>query len=146
MRTVSLEKQIAGIMNNGQVLRSEEYRMHGETVEIKTIKQGSFKCTAPMDYMAELLANARRISRKKPEKYPIPQTQKILTFLYNNKKVIPFYKQLAEGKGSTWFKNRIAENFPDDAKRILNEAYYGTESDRIYAISVMPAAWEKYTN
>lgn len=27
MRTVSLEKQIAGIINDGQVLRSEEYRM-----------------------------------------------------------------------------------------------------------------------
>lgn len=28
MRTVSLEKQIAGIINDGQVLRSEEYRMY----------------------------------------------------------------------------------------------------------------------
>lgn len=64
MRTVSLEKQIAGIINDGQVLRSEEYRMCGETVEIKTIKEGNFKCTVPMGYMQELLANARRMSRK----------------------------------------------------------------------------------
>lgn len=51
MRTVSLEKQIAGIINDGQVLRSEEYRMWGETVEIKTIKDGNFKCTVPMGYI-----------------------------------------------------------------------------------------------
>lgn len=91
MRTVSLEKQIAGIINDGQVLRSEEYRMWGETVEIKTIKDGNFKCTVPMGYMKELLANARRMSRKKPEKYPVPQTQNILAFLSNHREVIPYY-------------------------------------------------------
>lgn len=105
MRTVSLEKQIAGIINEGQVLRSEEYRMCGETVEIKTIKDGNFKCTVPMGYMKELLANARRMSRKKPEKYPVPQTQNILAFLSNHREVIPYYvKMIKEKKPLSWFQ------------------------------------------
>lgn len=146
MKRVSLEKQVATIINNGKVINSEELRSVYGDDELRTIQHGTFKCTIPMKSVEDILRASRNMYRKAPEKYPIPITQKILTFLYNNKNVIPFYKQLAEGKGSTWFKNKIWQNFPDDAKRILKEAIYGSESDRKYAISVMPVAWEKYCN
>ena len=110
MRTVSLEKQIAGIINDGQVLRSEEYRMYGKTVEIKTIKEGNFKCTVPMEYMKDLLANARRMSRKKPEKYPVPQTQNILSFLSNHRKVITYYVKKIKAKSASSFTLQIRKS------------------------------------
>lgn len=146
MRTVSLEKQIAGIINDGQVLRSEEYRMWGETVEIKTIKDGNFKCTVPMGYMKELLANARRMSRKKPEKYPVPQTQNILAFLSNHREVIPYYvKMIKEKKPLSWFQIQMIDNFPEKAQSIIKESLTGTRSDLQHVLSTMPTAWIKYT-
>lgn len=146
MRTVSLEKQIAGIINDGQVLRSEEYRMCGETVEIKTIKEGNFKCTVPMGYMQELLANARRMSRKKPEKYPVPQTQNILAFLSNHREVIPYYVKMIKEKSTSWFKLQIRKNFPEKAESILKEATYGSDSELRHVLITMPRAWGKYIN
>ena len=143
MRTISLEKQIAGIINNGKIISSEEkWSVYGEG-EIRTIQQGTFKCTIPMKSVDELLKISRAISRKPSIKFPIPITQKILAFLYNNKGVIPFYKEMAEGKGRRWFENRIYENFPEDAKQILKEAIYGTQSDIEYAMATMPPAWIK---
>lgn len=146
MRTVSLEKQIAGIINDGQVLRSEEYRMYGKTVEIKTIKEGNFKCTVPMEYMKDLLANARRISRKKPEKYPVPQTQNILAFLSNHREVIPYYVKMIKEKSASWFKQQIRKNFPEKAESILKEATYGSDSELRHVLITMPRAWGKYIN
>ena len=146
MRTVSLEKQIAGIINDGQVLRSEECRMYGETVEIKTIKEGNFKCTVPIGYMKELLANARRMSRKKPEKYPVPQTQNILAFLSNHREVIPYYVKMIKEKSTSWFKQQIRKNFPEKAESILKEATYGSDSELRHVLITMPRAWGKYIN
>lgn len=140
MKKVSLEKQIAGIIKNGKIISSEEkWSVYGEG-EIRTIQQGTFKCTIPMKSVDELLKISRQ-SRKPSIKFPIPITQKILAFLYNNKGVIPFYKEMAEGKGRRWFENRIYENFPGDAKQILKEVIYGNQSDREYAMSTMPPAW-----
>lgn len=146
MRTVSLEKQIAGIINDGQVLRSEEYRMYGKTVEIKTIKEGNFKCTVPMEYMKGLLSNARRMSRKKPEKYPVPQTQNILAFLSNHREVIPYYVKMIKEKSASWFKQQIRKNFPEKAESILKEATYGSDSELRHVLITMPRAWGKYIN
>lgn len=146
MRTVSLEKQIAGIINEGQVVRSEEYKMYGEKVKIKTIQQGNFKCRVPMEYMTELLANARRMSRKKPEKYPVPQTQKILAFLSNHREVIPYYVKMIKGKSSSWFKQQIRLNFPANAEAILKEATYGSYSDLDHVWMTMPTALKEYAS
>ena len=64
MRTISLEKQIAGIINNGKIISSEEkWSVYGEG-EIRTIQQGTFKCTIPMKSVDELLKISRAISRK----------------------------------------------------------------------------------
>lgn len=146
MKRVSLEKQIAGIINDGQVLRSEEYRMYGKTVEIKTIKEGNFKCTVPMEYMKELLANARRMSRKKPERYPVPKTQNILAFLSNHREVIPYYvKMIKENKPLSWFKIQMIDNFPEKAQAIIKESVTGTNSDLQHVLATMPPAWAKYT-
>lgn len=146
MKRASLENQIAGIINNGKVINSEEFRSWYGDDELRTIQHGTFKCTIPMKSVEDILRASRNMYRKAPQKYPEPITAKILGFLYNNKNVIPFYKQLAEGKDYYWFKNKIWQNFPDDAKRILKEAIYGNESDRKYAMSVMPVAWKKYCN
>lgn len=35
-------------------------------------------------------------------------------------------------------------NFPEEAKEIMRNAFFGTESDRKYALSTMPKAWEAY--
>ena len=143
MKRLTLEKQIAGIIKDGKIISSEEkWSVYGEG-EIRTIQQGTFKCTIPMKSVDELLKISRSISRKPSIKFPIPITQKILAFLYNNKGVVPFYKEMAEGKGRRWFENRIYENFPDNAKQILKEAVYGTQSDRKYAMSTVPLAWIK---
>lgn len=146
MRTVSLEKQIAGIINEGQVVRSEEHQKYGEKVEIRTIQKGNFKCTVPMEYMAELLANARRMSRKKPEKYPVPHTQKILAFLSNHRQVIPYYVKMIKGKSSSWFKQQIRLNFPSNAEAILKEAIYGSKSDLDHVLMTMPPALKEYAS
>ena len=146
MRKVSLEKQIAGIINSGKVINSEELRSVYGDDELRTIQRGTFKCTIPMKSVEDLLRISRNKFRKSPEKFPEPRTSKILGFLYKNKSVIPYYIQLAEGKDCRWFKNKVWENFPDDANRILKEAVYGNYSDMKYAISVMPVAWKKYCN
>lgn len=143
MRTVSLEKQIAGIINDGEVIRSEEYKRYGEKVEVRTIQQGSFKCSVPMEYMSELLANARRMSRKKPERYPVPQTQNILAFLSNHREVIPYYVKMIKEKSSSWFKLQIRMNFPENAEAILKEAKYGSPSEEEHVLMTLPPAWKK---
>lgn len=141
MKRVSLEKQLAGIINNGKVISSKSY---GDE-EIKTIQHGTFKCTIPANSVAELLKASRNMFRKSPEKYPVPTSQKILSFLYENKKVIPYFVEMVNtGKGSRWFENRIYINFPEEAKQILKKAIYGTASDRRHVLETMPRALEPY--
>lgn len=144
MRTVSLEKQIAGIINNGKVISKEDF---GKESEIRTIESGNFKCSAPMEYVAELLANARRMSRKKPERYPVPKTQNILAFLSNNRDVIPYFVKMVEkGKSVNWFKQQICLNFPETANQILKDAVYGNKANMQYACDTMPPACKAYAD
>lgn len=99
-----------------------------------------------MGYMKELLANARRMSRKKPEKYPVPQTQNILAFLSNHREVIPYYvKMIKEKKPLSWFQIQMIDNFPEKAQSIIKESLTGTRSDLQHVLSTMPTEWIKYT-
>ena len=136
MRRISLEKEIAKIINDENAI---------ENRGIKIIKNGSFKCELPADYMNEILANARRISRNKQERYPVPKSQKVLAFLSNYKEVIPYVVEMVKKKRtSEWFRNQMFIHFPDKAKEINSNYYFGTRSDLRYALDTMPKAWEKY--
>lgn len=146
MKKVSLEKQIAGIINNGHVSNSKTIHRYGEETEVRAIQEGNFKCTMPMVYMKDRLAYARRLSRKKPERFPVPNSQKILAFLSAHREVIPYYMKMAGKKNSNWFKQQISLNFPDEAETILKDAIYGNKSDMQYAIATMPRAWKKYAD
>lgn len=136
MRRISLEKEIAKIINDENAI---------ENRGIKIIKNGSFKCELPADYMNDILANARRISRKKQERYPVPKSQKVLVFLSCYKEVIPYVVEMVnKKKTSKWFQKQMHIHFPDKAEEINSRLYFGTFSDLRYALDTMPKAWGKY--
>lgn len=145
MKRVSLENQVKEVLNNGKVIEAKEMDTVYGNVCMTTIQYGTFKCKLPISEIANTLKHARSMSRKPAEKFPVPASQNILAFLYKFKNVIPYYIEMVHsGKGRQWFENRMYINFPEEAKEIMRSAVFSTESDRKYALSIMPKAWEPY--
>lgn len=145
MKRVSLENMMKEVFNNGKVIKTEtKDTVYGNEC-MTTIQYGTFKCKLPVSGISATLKYAKSMSRKPAEKFPVPASQNILAFLYKFKKVIPYYIEMVHsGKGRKWFENRMYINFPEEAKEIMRSAVFSTESDRKYALSTMPKAWEPY--
>lgn len=145
MRKVSLEKEIAGIINQ-ESIEKKCINTYWGNVTVKTVNSGNFKCTFPVSDQKEILARSRRLMRKPILKEKIPESQKILYFLSIYKEIIPLYVEMVKkNHTSLWFRRRVWEIFPKEAKEILDKSYFGiSQSDRMYAISTMPRAWGQY--
>jgi len=142
MKRVSLENMMKEVFNSGKVIETKE-TIYGDLMT--TIEYGTFKCKLPVSAIAETLKQSKSKERKHTERFPVPVSQKILAFLCRYKKAIPYYMEMVKsGKGRQWFENRMYLHFPEEAKEIMRNAFFGTESDRKYAISTMPKAWESY--
>lgn len=145
MRKVSLEKEITGIINQ-ESIEKKTYKYLLDDITVKTVNSGNFKCTFPVSEQKEILARSRRLMRKPILKEKTPESQKILYFLSIYREIIPLYIEMVKkNHTSLWFRRRVWEIFPKEAKEILDKSYFGiSQSDRMYAISTMPRAWEQY--
>lgn len=87
MRRISLENEIKQIIS---CENKREYKYSG--ANYVQVKRNAFSCEYPQDMEEEFLKRARCMFRKPAERYQVPDTQKALKWLCDNKHLTPIIK------------------------------------------------------
>lgn len=87
MRRISLENEIKQIISRKN---KRVYEYSG--ANYVQVKENAFSCEYPQEMEEELLKRARCMFRKPAERYPVPDTQKALKWLCDNKHLVSIIK------------------------------------------------------
>lgn len=87
MKRISLENEMKQIIS---CENKREYEYSG--ANYMQVKGNAFSCEYPQEMEEELLKRARCMFRKPTERYPVPDTQKALKWLCDNKHLAPIIK------------------------------------------------------
>lgn len=131
MKKVSLEKQIAEIVNNGNCVEDES-----NIIEVKT---GNGKYTFPSSSKESLIKAARNMFRKAPDNDPVPVPQKTLAVLNEHRDIIPLYRQYTKRHEIIFAMEKTGNYKMREAEKIV---YNLCMSDKEYILSIMPKAWQ----